>query len=221
MDLCKRKTTLSDGNVTTSWVDYNYYHIRIVDGNDADGDGIPDLSDAIHNVAPSISQNPQGQTVVGGETIMLSVMGSGSPVPGYQWWKDGTEVENTSRISGEDTANLVITDARRDDGGIYKAVASNSSGSADSGTANVQVRVPQRCLSASIDQNGKFIMEFGDDDGAAMNSAHVSAFTLQWSSDLAQWYDLPASLADLNGKLRFEDPDSSTTPHRFYRIVER
>ena len=36
---------LVDGNSDTSWSDYTHYRAEIVDLNDSDGDGVPDLSD--------------------------------------------------------------------------------------------------------------------------------------------------------------------------------
>jgi len=37
---------LVDGDPSTSYVDFRYCHVEILDGNDTDSDGIPDLSDA-------------------------------------------------------------------------------------------------------------------------------------------------------------------------------
>ena len=37
---------LVDGDPSTSFVDFRYCHVEILDSNDTDGDGIPDLSDA-------------------------------------------------------------------------------------------------------------------------------------------------------------------------------
>ena len=41
--------TLSDGNDFTFWPDYQKWHLRIIDQNDSDKDGIPDFSDNIDN----------------------------------------------------------------------------------------------------------------------------------------------------------------------------
>jgi hypothetical protein len=48
---------LVDGEPDTSWVDYEDWYLEIEDSNDADGDNIPDLSDA------SIAQSSSGTTL--------------------------------------------------------------------------------------------------------------------------------------------------------------
>jgi len=46
---------LSDGDPSTSYVDFRYCHVEILDSNDTDGDGIPDLSDANSKINQTIT----------------------------------------------------------------------------------------------------------------------------------------------------------------------
>lgn len=50
----------SDGDLTTDWEDYALYALLITDPNDADRDGIPDLSDQTNARLPVLSLKRQG-----------------------------------------------------------------------------------------------------------------------------------------------------------------
>lgn len=75
---------------------------------------------------PTFTRQPQGQTVLAGTAITLSVSVNGNPVPTFQWYRNG------ELIGGATGATLQIASAAALDGGIYKVVATNSEGSVTS-----------------------------------------------------------------------------------------
>jgi hypothetical protein len=49
---------LADGEPITPWIDYQNWTLNITDPNDADNDGIPDISDAHDDLPPTITVDP-------------------------------------------------------------------------------------------------------------------------------------------------------------------
>ena len=88
---------------------------------------------------PAFSIQPASQTISGGSTVALSVAAEGSPAPTYQWYFNGGVLENGSGVSDVTGPTLVISGAAAANAGSYYCVASNSSGSAQSGTATLTV----------------------------------------------------------------------------------
>ena len=215
------RASVADGNIPTPWVDYNLYHIKVVDGNDSDGDGIPDLSDTSTATSPTITVQPLGGSHLGGAAISLSVTATGAPVPAYQWSKDGGQLTDSQRIAGSRASTLVISGARRADGGNYSVRVSNSAGAVDSTTATIRVRVPQICDPPVRGAGGDIVLRFGDRDGEALVSAQASLFALQWSTNLVDWQDLLTSPTASGGKLEVSDTGVAVTSRRFYRVLER
>jgi len=80
-------------------------------------------------VAPSITTQPQSQTVVSGTTVVLRAQVSGSPTPTYQWSFNG------NAISGAIAQEYVITGATAANAGNYTVKATNSQGSVTSTAA--------------------------------------------------------------------------------------
>jgi len=80
-------------------------------------------------VAPTITTQPAGQVVNLGGTATFSVVASGSPVPTYQWRKDGTA------LSGAVTETLTLTSVSSANTGTYTVVVTNASGSVTSSGA--------------------------------------------------------------------------------------
>ena len=82
---------------------------------------------------PAISQQPAGQTVLGGHDGSFSVVASGSPSPTYQWYF------NDQPISGATGSTYTVTNAQSGNAGSYYVVATNSAGSATSAVAALAV----------------------------------------------------------------------------------
>jgi len=87
-------------------------------------------------VAPAITAQPLSQTVTAGTSVSLSVAATGTPVPTYQWQKNG------DGIPGATAASLTLNPVTVSDAGNYTVVVTNSSGAVTSATALLTVNLP-------------------------------------------------------------------------------
>ena len=83
--------------------------------------------------APTISQQPQGDTVDAGDSVLFTVTASGSSPLTYQWRKNG------AAIDGATASSLTIPRAAEDDEGAYSCVVTNAFGSITSSTVGLVV----------------------------------------------------------------------------------
>ncbi|MFM7869292.1 MAG: beta strand repeat-containing protein, partial [Planctomycetaceae bacterium] len=98
------------------------------------------LIPATAGTAPSITQNPSSQTVVAGNTATLTASASGSPSPTVQWQVSTNSGTSWSDISGATSTTLSFTAAAGDNGNQYRAVFTNTAGSATSTAATLTVQ---------------------------------------------------------------------------------
>jgi uncharacterized protein YjiK len=85
----------------------------------------------IFPVAPTISVQPQGQTVTAGASVEFSVVATGNPT--YQWYLNGTA------ISGATSSTYSLTSAQSANAGDYTVTVTNSYGSVTSSKATLTV----------------------------------------------------------------------------------
>jgi hypothetical protein len=85
-------------------------------------------------VAPAITAQPTGQSVIAGQTATFSVMASGTAPLNYQWQKGTTPVAGATASSYTTPATSLP-----DDGSTFEVVISNSVGSATSNSATLHV----------------------------------------------------------------------------------
>jgi hypothetical protein len=121
-----------DGGLSTSWRDYINWRLEFTDNNDADTDGIPDLSDTVA-VAPTITAHPQSTTVIVGQAVQFAVTATGTAPFTYQWQR------NTQNIPTATGATYAITSAQLANAGDYRVIVSNAAGSATSQVAKLTV----------------------------------------------------------------------------------
>lgn len=84
-------------------------------------------------VAPTITTQPQSQTVGVGSAVSFTVVATGTPAPSYQWKLNGAS------ISGATNASYTISSALSSDSGTYCVVVSNRAGSVTSQTATLSL----------------------------------------------------------------------------------
>ena len=84
-------------------------------------------------VAPSITGQPQNQTVTIGQTATFTVTAAGSEPLNYKWKKDGSD------IAGATSAMLNIVNAQTSDAGTYTVEVSNDAGKIISDPATLTV----------------------------------------------------------------------------------
>lgn len=101
------------------------------------------------NVAPSILTPPQGQFVVQGSNVTLTVVASGTLPLTYQWRLNG------GSVAGGVAAALTRSNCQPADSGNYDVVVSNAFGVVTSAVALVQVILPpqQTLFADSFDAN--------------------------------------------------------------------
>jgi hypothetical protein len=111
-------------------------------------------------VPPSITMQPVNQSVTAGQTAQFTVAATGMPAPTYQWqvstnggsvWSN---LLNGSPYGGVTTTTLTITGASLGlSGDQYRAIATNSSGTATSSAAALTVRLS--ATAGDFDGDGK------------------------------------------------------------------
>lgn len=95
------------------------------------------------NAAPEIFAQPSDQRVPLGGTATFQVQNSGYPMPSYQWFLNATNpLANGGRITGADTASLVISNASGADVGTYSVFLSNMLGTVTSSNAALTIVYP-------------------------------------------------------------------------------
>ena len=94
-------------------------------------------------VAPAITTQPASQTVTAGANVSFTVAASGTAPLSYQWQKD------RANLAGATSATLTLSSVTSANAGSYRAVVSNSAGSATSAAATLTVN-PAPALSISL-----------------------------------------------------------------------
>jgi hypothetical protein len=89
---------------------------------------------------PNISRQPKSSNIAAGNTTVFSVTASGCPAPAYQWRKDGVPLEDSARLQGSQSSNLLIDDANTADAGSYDCILNNGVGEITSSVAKLRVR---------------------------------------------------------------------------------
>ena len=171
---------------------------------------------AVGGIPPGITSQPASATVISvGSSATFSVTATGAAPLTYQWRKDGVA------LSGAIGATLTLVPTNRAAGGAYSVVVTNAFGSVTSNPALLRVMVTQRMERPEL-TGGAFKLRFGDVDGAGLTEADKNGFTLQWSTNLVEWFDLTnATRSVVGGKVELEDADAAGKARRFYRVLER
>jgi Repeat of unknown function (DUF5650)/Dockerin type I domain/Immunoglobulin I-set domain len=90
-------------------------------------------------IAPAITQSPSNQAVVTGNTATFTAAASGSPTPTVQWQVSTNGGTSWSNISGATNTTYSFTTVSGDNGKQYRAVFTNTAGSATSSSAVLSV----------------------------------------------------------------------------------
>ncbi len=98
------------------------------------------LSVAQGTIAPAISADPRDQSVTAGQTASFTVAASGSPTPSVQWQQRADASTEWSDIEGATAlTHTTAPTTLAQSGSQYRAVVSNSAGSATSLAATLTV----------------------------------------------------------------------------------
>jgi hypothetical protein len=92
--------------------------------------------------APLIVAQPSSVEVTPCQTAVFRVAAEGPPAPSYRWRRNGTNLNNNTRISGVTTPTLTISPAGSFLAGNYDVVLTNACGSSTSQAAQLVLRDP-------------------------------------------------------------------------------
>jgi sugar lactone lactonase YvrE len=119
---------------------------------------------------PSIATQPQSQTVNAGQSVTFTVAANGSPLPTYQWQKNGTA------ISGATSATLMLGNAQTADAGNYSVIVSTGYGAVTSAAATLTVNVPPTITTQPQSQ----VVPVGVNVTFAVNASGTAPLSYQW-----------------------------------------
>jgi len=107
---------------------------------------------------PVITEQPQSQSVVEGDSVTFSVVATGTEPLYLQWYKEGVAIENATGTS------YTIESVSAGDLGNYTVTVTNESGEATSDAATLTLKIPYRATGTVQVVNG-FVVGLTVTDG--------------------------------------------------------
>jgi Immunoglobulin domain len=154
-------------------------------------------------LAPTITSQPQNQTVNAGTNAVFNVAATGSAPLAYQWAFNGTN------ISGATLSSLSLTNVQLTNSGSYQATVSNPAGSATSTSAQLTVNVPSVQFGpVTLLSNGQVQVTF--------NGVPGTEYLIEASTNLTNWKPIDVLLDNTN-PVTFIDLDAQQYTNRYYR----
>jgi hypothetical protein len=201
-----QKSTLSLNNVTTD--NAGSYTVVVNNNYGAVTSAVATLT---VYVPPTITNQPQNQTLAIGQTAVFSV-GACSPAPlGYQWCFNGTNLVDATN------ASLTLTGVQTTNAGNYTVVVTNCAGWVMSAAATLTVTNPVITLSAGAGSSpsltsGGFSFQVSIPVGVT--------YVILTSTDFVYWTPLVTNVA-VNASEMIVDPSATNYPVRYYRVVSQ
>jgi hypothetical protein len=132
--------TSTSYTISAATISQNGYRYRAVFTNQA-GSATTTAATLTVQSAPTVTKNPSNTTVNAGQTATLTASVTGNPAPTVQW-QVSTDGGNTySNISGATGTTLTLTNTTAgQNGSLYRAVFTNSVGTATTTAATLTVR---------------------------------------------------------------------------------
>jgi glucose/arabinose dehydrogenase len=171
--------------------------------------------------APAISTHPASITRAVGQTASFSVSASGTAPLTYQWQRNGVN------IAGANSPNYSFTVAAGDNGALFRAVVSNTAGSATSTAATLTVPAnapPSGSITAPASganyRGGQVISFAGSASDAEDGSLPASAYTwrVDFHHDDHTHPHMEATSGITSGSFTIADR-GETSANVFYRVV--
>jgi hypothetical protein len=142
---------------------------------------------------PVVSTQPVSQTVPEGKKAVFTSTATGDPVPTVQWQqsKNGTDWKN---ISGAKSTTYKFTADDELDGYRYRAVFTNSAGSATSQAAKLTVGQSSK-KPVVVTQPTKQVVDAGDNATFTASATGLPVPKVQWqrSSNGTTWTNIPGA----------------------------
>ncbi len=153
---------------------------------------------------PRITNQPQNQMILAGESLTLSVGAEGTSPLHFQWRF------NETNLAGATTPVLMISNAQPADAGTYRVAISNVYGAIVSAAAVVNV------ASAGSPILRRPEIELPDRFRFQLAGPTNRVYVIEALSDLASWVPL-ATLTNTSGTAGFTDTVTTNLSRRFYR----
>ena len=148
-------------------------------------------------VAPSITTQPQNQTVTVGSMATFSVVATGTAPLGYQWSKSGTVIGGATSSSYTTPATM-----SSDNGATFTVKVTNSAGSQTSNAATLTVNVPPAITTQPQNQT----VTVGSMATFSVVATGTAPLSYQWSKKgtaisgaTSSSYTTPATMSSDNG----------------------
>jgi hypothetical protein len=158
-------------------------------------------------VPPTITSQPQSQSVVQGQQASFSVVANGTAPLGYQWNFNGLP------LPGATSSALTLTNVQMAQAGGYSVLVTNIAGSVTSVAASLTVALPTVTLTvdstAALSPTG-FTFRVSVPTGLT--------YVIQASSDFQTWTPIATNVS-ATGSDTFTDPAAANNPIQFYRTV--
>ena len=152
------------------------------------------------SVAPTITTQPQNQSVTAGATATFTVVASGSAPLTYQWSKNGTTITGATGASYTTPATV-----SGDNGSMFSVRVSNSAGSATSSTASLTVTTASVAPTITTQPQPQSVT-VGATATFAVVASGSAPLTYQWSKNgtaiagaTSASYTTPATVSGDNG----------------------
>ncbi len=129
--------------------------------------------------APSVTTHPSNQWTLAGATASFSAAASGSPSPTVQWQRSNDNGSTFNDITGATATTYSFAAGTSDDGAQFRAIFTNSAGSATTNVATLTVTSQVSSLARiSLNSDGTEARAFVADSVCALGS-----FSPQLSAD--------------------------------------
>lgn len=172
----------------------------------SDPDFVPSPQLSASGDAVSLTQQPQGGTVMTGRGTTLRAVAVGTAALYFQWYKDG------ELMHGQTAPILTINPASPADSGDYTVLVWSGTALIASEPALLEVIAappPPRITAFSIDQDRQVSFQIQGDVGTFL-SVYASDDLINWS--------LIGGQINSDGSIIVPDPAAAALPRRFYRL---
>jgi len=155
---------------------------------------------------PVITNQPAPlTTVISGHGASFAMTAGGWPPPVYQWQLNGVNLNSAT------SPMLILPTAFPANAGTYTVAVTNVFGSVTSSPALLTV-TPLALTAPVLSNSGEF--QFGFDTATGVD------YEVEYSANLINWYPL-ITVGGIGLPVTLIDPNTSGSPQRFYRIVQR
>jgi hypothetical protein len=157
------------------------YSLSLTASNGVNPNGTQTLAVNV-NQAPAVTTNPSNQGVAPGASVSFTAAASGFPTPTVQWQRSVDGGSSFGNISGATSPTYTFTASAGDNGNQYRAVFTNSTGSATTTAATLTVSGAPTISSAS---STSFVV--GSAGTFTVTTSGFPSATLTTSGTLPAW----------------------------------